>query len=317
MATLNKSWKFEEKYPKISGYTTTYNCLNGDYPFEKSIKSFCFLDEVIVVDGGSNDGTREKLEELSKKYPNVKIYDFVMDFDNPGCDGQQKALARAMCSNEFCVQFDADEINMSDPKVWNRTAKNLSPNVSVVECPVIEPIGEITNVRLNESHNPMKWRLSRNLPEITHGIPAHDRLERDGKVYSKGGSDGCFVVSIVDNKMIPSSFVSEQCRQLYTTRKENDKEKYAEVLQSLTQTTPCVLHLGHVDLEKKIKLYLSTWHKMWNNLYGKDDQDPQNNVYFPGVAYGDVTSEMIAEKIEQIKNETPSFEFKKLNEYRD
>lgn len=314
MATLNKTWKFEEKYPKISGYTTTYNCVSGEYPFEKAIKSFSFLDEVIVVDGGSTDGTKERLQALCTEHPNVKIYDFQIDLDNPGCDGQQKALARAMCSNEFCLQFDADEINMSDPKTWNRTAKNFPSDTAILECPVIEPIGDITNVRLNETHNPMKWRLSRNLPEITHGIPDFDRLEKDGKIHAKN-SDGTLYISIVDNRIIPSKFVNKNCEMLYQLRKTGEKEKYSEIILQLMKQVPCVLHQGHVNLEGKIKLYTKTWYKFWNNLYARDNSDPKNNVYFPGISYEDVTDDMIAQKAKDIMRETPSIKISSLKEY--
>jgi hypothetical protein len=47
--------KFElvEKVHKLSGYTTTLNCVSQKYPFEQCIRSMLgFCDEVVVVDGG-------------------------------------------------------------------------------------------------------------------------------------------------------------------------------------------------------------------------------------------------------------------------
>ena len=53
---------------KLSGYTTVYNCINNEYPWEDSIKSLLgFCDEVCIVDGGSDDGTWEKLQKWKTK----------------------------------------------------------------------------------------------------------------------------------------------------------------------------------------------------------------------------------------------------------
>ena len=147
MINLNRDWKYKEVLPKFSAYTTTYNCLNGKYPFEHAIKTFSWADEIIVADGGSTDGTREKLEEMLKDYPNLKVYDFPIDEQNPGKDGQLKAMARAMCSEEFCVQFDSDEFCIGDEKVWRRFAKNMAPNVSILNLLVVEPFGSMTASR--------------------------------------------------------------------------------------------------------------------------------------------------------------------------
>ena len=59
--------------PKISGYTTTRNCISQKYPYEEAIQSMLdFSDEVVVVDGGSDDGTWERLESWSKEEERLK-----------------------------------------------------------------------------------------------------------------------------------------------------------------------------------------------------------------------------------------------------
>ena len=78
-AARNRFWngiKHSMGYnPTISGYTTTKDCVSQKYPFEQSIMSLLgFCDEVVVVDGGSTDGTWEKLEEMSKSHENLLVH---------------------------------------------------------------------------------------------------------------------------------------------------------------------------------------------------------------------------------------------------
>lgn len=309
MIKINSDWKFEEYFPKISAYTTTWNCIDGSYRFDKAIKSFAWADEVIVVDGGSTDGTREKLSELQKELgDHIKVYDMPIDLDDPGCDGQQKALARAMCMNPFLIQFDADEYCMGDSVLWKSLVKDMPDNVDIYSLPVYEPLGNSKSLRTSSSFNIWKWRISRNKPEITHGIPKQDRLEVDGKVYSKGNSDGCFPVHIASYDMISHCFPKNWfTSELYQLR-DSDLDAYKNKLEDIFEFMPFVYHAGHVDLKSKIKLYLKTWHKFWCHLFNKDPEDPVNNKYFPGIAISDVTEDMIKEKVEEITNSEKTIE---------
>ncbi len=308
---LNTNWEFKESFPTISAYTTVYNCLKNNYPFERAIRSFLWADEVVVVDGGSSDGTRERLEELAQEFPNLKIYDMPLEWENPGKDGAQKAISRAMCMSEFCVQFDADEFCGGDKSKWLRLAKEMPENVHIYELFVAEPFGSETALRLNKGHNPLKWRLSRNRPEITHGIPDFDKVQKDGKTYSSGKSDGCFHVHVVDNQVFPSTVPQKSLLSLYSLR-EKDIDKYAEQVHSIIKTQPYVFHAGHVDLENKIKLYLSEWHQWWCDLYGKDPNDPANNVYFPNRSIAEITDDDIKRRVLELKEEIPTVEVPNL-----
>ena len=88
---FNEPYKFERIYPKISGYTTAYNVINLGIPFEQSIKSMLgFCDEVVVLDGESDDGTYEILEKMAKENEKIKLYQNTFDMDEPGIDGMQR-----------------------------------------------------------------------------------------------------------------------------------------------------------------------------------------------------------------------------------
>ena len=311
---LNKDWKFEESFPKISAYVTAYNCVKNGYPITEAIKSFAWCDEVVVVDGGSDDETKQAIEDLQLE--NVVVYDIPIDWDLPGKDGQLKSMARAMCMNEVLIQFDADEICVGSREKWRRLAKDLQ--FDILELPVLEPLGDIKHLRLNKEHNPLKWRMTKSKPEIVHGIPKRDQVEHDGKVYSRGGSDGCNFVHVVTGMPI-ASYVSKlgmeygrSYRSLAADPSNSDAATGHKVLVEgmVTAGEPCVLHVGHVDLEKKIRLFLAEWRNWWADLYNKDPEDI--GMYFEDKKVEDVSDEDVAKRAEEIFKETPTLEIELL-----
>ena len=61
------------------------------------------------MDGGSTDGTFEKLLELSELDERIKVYKYDVDWSAPRFaveDGLQKARARAKCTGDFLWQMD-------------------------------------------------------------------------------------------------------------------------------------------------------------------------------------------------------------------
>jgi hypothetical protein len=53
-----------------------------------------FCDQVVVVDGGSQDGTRENIEKIND--PRLRVIVHEWDWAEPGMDGMQKAVAKNM-----------------------------------------------------------------------------------------------------------------------------------------------------------------------------------------------------------------------------
>jgi len=342
--------------PTISGYTTTYNCVSQEYPFKQSIQSMLqFCDEVCVVDGGSNDGTIERLAWLA--YPEIGstelheatsriITCMIMDlaaearcsptpFDFPQTlgllkkdarinvrvinrdwndsksavfDGQQKAEARKLCTKDFCWQMDTDEIvHEDDAKKILDLCRVLPKQIDVLSLPVIEYWGSAEKVRCDVM--PWKWRLSRNKPFITHGIPSElRRYDSENKLYAASGTDGCDMINNETFERIPHvSFYTddiENIRKVAILGNENARLQYENWFNQAISSLPCVFHYSWFDIERKIKLYRSFWTRHWISLVGEEYKDtPEQNMMFD-CSWSEVTDEMIKTKAQELATKT-------------
>ena len=173
--------------PSISGYTTTKDCISQNYPWRQCIESMLgFCTEVVVVDGGSTDGTWEELQKWAEEEEKLKIDQVTRDWSHKRhavFDGAQKAEARSRCTSDFLWQMDADEVvHEDDYKKIASLCKHFPKELDLMCLPVIEYWGSEEKVRADI--NPWKWRLSRNAPYITHGIPVEFRnYDDDGENY--------------------------------------------------------------------------------------------------------------------------------------
>jgi len=274
--TKNEEHEYERVYNKISGYTTTFN-IDG-YPFVESIKSMLgFCDEVVVVDGCSDDGTYEKLEKLSAEDDRIKLYQIPWDMKEPGMDGMMKANARGLCENDFLWQQDSDEIvHEDDYEKIKMITKRFPRNADILHLPIIELWGDSEHV--TGRRHAWKWRMSRNKPEITHGINANARLtsKETGKVYAKEGmSDGCEYIDAMSNQMLNHT-------GFYSTHVEamriQDPSGYEQLMNQAFEQLPSVFHYSWCSLPNKINQFKNKWDKQWNILYQTENIERFSNI---------------------------------------
>lgn len=330
--------------PTISGYTTTFNCVKQEYPFEACIKSMLqFCDEVCIVDGGSTDDTLDRLVGIAypeaaivtvedirvlsmmnqaanakhfefpnemggiKRDPRIKVKVVYRDWSATHFavfDGLQKAEARAMCTREFCWQMDSDEIvHEVDAQRIGDIARSLPKDAELLALPVIEYWGGADKVRCDVT--PWKWRLSRNNPNITHGIPKELRLTDEHGLYAREGTDGCDMIYADTFERVPFiSFYNEdvdRVRKMALLGNVEALVQYQQWFNSVVNGLPGVFHYSWFDLNRKIRLYRDYWTKHWNSLYGKNlDDTAVNNMMFD-VPWNEVTDEMIAELAKKLQ----------------
>ncbi len=267
------------KRATISGYTTSYQCKEMRYPIALCIESLLrFCDEVVIVDGGSSDGTSEELFSLAKKEQRIKVFVEPIDFSHRRwaihMDGALKAKARSHCKAEYCWQTDTDEIV---PEKCAALVQNIVPLVQdkiILGLPMVEFWGSFEKYRADF---PMwKPRFSKNDPDITHGVPVEQSLlDSAGHRYPKPyESDSCNYISVKErrNITVASTFQPPEIKTI---------EEYQDWYDSLLNRLPYVLHLSWLSLRRKIEHYRAFWPKFHASMYNHDQEDTgATNVLF-------------------------------------
>lgn len=298
-----------QQQPTLSGYSTTYNCVDQNYPFVESITSLLDVcDEVVVVDGGSTDGTWDVLTAMAEENPKLKIKQVERDWSHPRhsvFDGMQKAAARDLCTGDFCWQQDVDEIiHQNDYQKIRNLLTSTPKSVNLICLPVTEFWGSKGKIRIDI--NPWKWRLSRNHPEITHGIPASlRRQDENGDLYSAPGSDGCDYITRSTGDLVPNvNFHTQQTEQLRqaAARDPAARHQYVQWLAAVIQNLPGVYHYSWFNLPRKIKTYKNYWSRHWQSMYNISQDDTAENNMFFNKPWSDVSDDeinLLAARLEQ------------------
>ncbi len=308
-----------EREYTLSGYATTFNCVKQEYPFEACIESLLgFCDEVVVVDAGSTDGTLEKLEAIQAKYilegdvvSRLKIHVVERDWTDSRSalfDGMQKAEARQRCTSDFVWQMDVDEVVRHED--WSKVqnlVKNFPKAVPMLALPVVEYWGGFDKVRLDVT--PWKWRLSRNSPRITHGVPTALRgTDSEGRMIAIGGTDGCDPIDAkTGDPIVFLGFLTnemEQTRQQALHGNSAALTEYESWLTTVISNVPSVYHASWLNIERKIRLYRDFWTRHWAVLEGKDYKDTAESNMFFDKAWHEVTDEDIKTKAKELAERT-------------
>ncbi len=145
------------------------------------------------------------------------------------------------------------------------------PQADILHLPVIEVWGDADHV--TGRRHCWKWRMSRNLPHISHGVNKHARLTdpKTGSVYAKEGmSDSCEYIDLVSLEPLPHvGFYNQEIEQTRVT----NPEEYARIANLVFEKIPSVYHYSWADLHLKINQFKTNWDHMWSALYQKKNME--------------------------------------------
>jgi glycosyltransferase involved in cell wall biosynthesis len=97
----------------LTGLVAVRNLLSLDYCFRESIASLLpVVDEMLVCDSGSDDGTTEVLHSLASFDPKIRVinYPWPNPKNNPAFWVEWLNWARQHAKGEMLIQLDADEV---------------------------------------------------------------------------------------------------------------------------------------------------------------------------------------------------------------
>jgi len=298
---------------KISAYCTTRNCDEMEYPYLESIRShLAFADEVVVYDtSNGKDKTLSILNALAVQEPKLKVvHSDKIDWDAPNhgiFDGQTKTLSRKQCIGDILWQFDVDEIVHENhiPLIRPLAETFMKQNgFDLMALPVVDYWGREGKARLDVTV--WKWRLSKNKPDIIHGIPVQLRKHENGLLYANQGTDGCDYISAATGNTIPCvgylPIGFDQMKQS-AVRDEKLVPKAENFLNEVLSQLPGVHHYSWFNIERKIRNFRTFWNASWKSLYN-EERDERGNPFFPGLTWVEITDEMIKQKALELEQGT-------------
>lgn len=226
---------------KLGIYITVQNAIERDYPFEECIQSACYVaDEVVVVDGGSTDGTLERLLKLVHQYPSkMVVYHNKWDATKRNeMLAIQKTYALNQVQSEWAMLLDADEVLHESSYEWIRQiveSANAPKTILGYICDTLHFYKNYNTINTSERFYRNKVYIIRNHCGITHGWFGDDP---DNHITAKG----------------------------------------EEVRQYSIKTNIPIFHYGHVKsskeiYEEKFNRMESMWHEDWKHQEFTWDMD--------------------------------------------
>ncbi len=152
----------------ISGFTFVHNAIESGYPIVEAILAvYPYVDEIVIVDMQSTDGTRELLESFANLYYDRES-DFDPDFDHcplrilngfwgneAGETLRQAHSKHVECSGDIILHFEADEVY--DDRLVNKICRGIR-------------YGDMEDIAVYRLQLEQNFQRCRWYPELVHRV---------------------------------------------------------------------------------------------------------------------------------------------------
>src|SRR5579863_2901653 len=148
----------------ISGFMIVRNGIAQGYPFVESVRSMLPLcAEILIADGGSDDGTWDVLQQLGASDARIRISrnPWPANVDSRHVIARETNAVRQQCRGERCFNFQANEIVHEKTVAEIARLPQLHPAALLFRMPYLTVMG--TAIAWQIDH---RRRLFANLPEI-------------------------------------------------------------------------------------------------------------------------------------------------------
>lgn len=243
----------------FSIYTIAFNVVKNQFSFKEAIKNFCsFAEEVVVAVNKSEDDTLDQFLKLQLIYPNLKIVEADVSYEDPELDGKLFNTALQHTTNPYKIILGLDHrIALRQKNKWAQLTHFLD-KADAFMIPCLDLYGDIKKCKYESAG--LMWFL-------------HKEGLKRGVVNFAKKQDGSFDPSKSDsNELIYHD--GSLVRSLVVGPQSGYSKNVEDFLQFLKQSDIYVYHIGYLDLNKRILVNNNIWKNIWENKRGVKDTIP-------------------------------------------
>lgn len=256
---------------KLGIYSSAFNLIKHKFDFKTTIDNWLkFADVINIAINTSEDDTFEQLELLYEQHPDkISVFKTDISYQDPDFDGKIKDIALQNCNADILLGLDMDEVVPKSVHERLRFYAEILATDNEVKGYMLPSVDLYQDIHhFNKIGE--KWYLHKKAG--CHRGTVNFAKNEDG-THDIKRSDSCELID-KDGDLVP-------CKT-FMTYKEDPLDRMNFVLDN---DMPYVLHLGHVDLDRRYELNKNFWKQQWEVESGTNvdmrtmDEMKQEKVY--------------------------------------
>jgi hypothetical protein len=240
---------------EISSYTSAFNLIKNEFDWEKALLNHLSIsEETVVAVNTSEDDTLEVLKKFSEKSGGrIKIVTTDFSYSDPDLDGKVKNAALQATSHKYKLGLDLDEmVNPNQRDSWAGLVNFLDSYTEAQAFFV--PVVDLYKNKHEYKSIGQKWYL--------HGGGLYRQTVNFAKnpdgTHDTDRSDSCELTDKNGDLVSAYNVLANGI---------SDEEKLNQIASN---DLPHVIHLGHLNLRKRVLRNRNFWRNHWKVQSGRD-----------------------------------------------